>query len=274
MSIADAMLWKQNIHTALSVISRHTLFCFLSLILAASATKWLYRFGLQRITTLQSPLSPFHLGPARSMRWTSQERDSICLFKCSRQLSGCHPPFIYTAGRGYTCMCVSRFKITFRASDGCVPDCWVAARLKSSPPTSPARFLSLSRASVSRDGEVGKSCEWYTSQPERDEKDLPFPVKRGRCKARGYAHWNAIFCSSLLHSSPYLGDRDEKCALWKMAPITGLTPADLCSWPPHLISVNPLLCLNLFTLHTYMRVRMQKHSHPSAPFFLPRVLLD
>lgn len=36
--------------------------CALSLILGASATKWLDRLGLQRITTLQSPLSPFHLG--------------------------------------------------------------------------------------------------------------------------------------------------------------------------------------------------------------------
>lgn len=55
----DAILWKQNIHTALSVISRHIPFCFLSLILAVSATKWLDCLGLQGIATLQSP---FHLG--------------------------------------------------------------------------------------------------------------------------------------------------------------------------------------------------------------------
>lgn len=55
-------------------------------------------------------------------------------------------------------MCVSQFKITFRAGDRCVPDCWVAARLKSSPLASPARFLSLFSGLCLRGfGEVGKS---------------------------------------------------------------------------------------------------------------------
>lgn len=40
-------------------------------------------------------------------------------------------------------MCVSQFKITFRAGDRCVPDCRVAARLRSSPLASHALFLSL-----------------------------------------------------------------------------------------------------------------------------------
>lgn len=40
-------------------------------------------------------------------------------------------------------MCVTWFKITFRAHDRCVADCWVAARLKRSPPSSPVLFLSL-----------------------------------------------------------------------------------------------------------------------------------
>lgn len=59
--MADAMLWKHNTHTALSVISRHVPFCFLSLILAASATKWLDCLGLKRITTLQSLLCLFFI---------------------------------------------------------------------------------------------------------------------------------------------------------------------------------------------------------------------
>lgn len=36
------------------------------------------------------------------------------------------------------------------------------------------------RAIVSRDDKTGDSADWYTRQPEKDEKDLPFPVKRGR----------------------------------------------------------------------------------------------
>ena len=52
MPAVDAMLWKQNIHTALSITHRHVPFCFPSLILAASATKWPKR----RALTLQSPL--------------------------------------------------------------------------------------------------------------------------------------------------------------------------------------------------------------------------
>lgn len=46
-------------------------------------------------------------------------------------------------------MCVSQFKITFRAGDRCVPDCWVAARLMSSPLASAALSPWLSQASVS-----------------------------------------------------------------------------------------------------------------------------
>lgn len=158
--------------------------------------------------------------------------------------------------------------LTFKSGDRCVADCWVAARLKSRRPASPALSLSLSQATISQDGEVGESCEWCTSRPESDEKDLPSPVKRGRYKARGYAHWNAISCTSLLHSRRCRGDRDEKCALWKMAPITCLTPADLCCWPPHLISVTSLQCLNPFTpphTHTRERARTQTHTLILSP---------
>lgn len=58
--MADAMLSNPNIHKALFFICTHIPFCFLSLILAASATKWLACFSLERIT-LQSALSAFHL---------------------------------------------------------------------------------------------------------------------------------------------------------------------------------------------------------------------
>lgn len=146
-------------------------------------------------------------------------------------------------------MCVTWFKITFKASDRCVADCWVAARLKSSPPASPALFP-LTLASISWDWEVGKSCEWYMRQPERDEKDLPFPVKRGCCEARGYTHWNTISWSSLLHSRTYPVHRGEKCSPWKMAPITALTLTDLWCPPSHLISLTLLKRLNLITFHT------------------------
>lgn len=142
--MGNAMFWKQNIHTALSVISRHVPFCFPALILAVSATKWLVCLGLQRITTLQSPLSLFHFGRhGLYVGLVCHKRDSRCLLKCSRQVDGCRQQFIYITGQGYMCMCVSQFKITFRAGDGCVPDCRVAARLKSSPLASHALFLSL-----------------------------------------------------------------------------------------------------------------------------------
>ena len=143
-------------------------------------------------------------------------------------------------------MCVTWFKITFKASDRCVADCWVAVRLKSSPAASPALFP-LTLTSISWDWEVGKSREWYTRQPERDEKDLPFPVKRGCCEARGYTHWNAISWSSVLHSRSY---PERQCTPWKMAPITELTPADLWHPPSHLISLTLLKTSQLLTFHT------------------------
>lgn len=107
----------------------------------------------------------------------------MCLFKCSRQLSGCHLQFIYITGRGYKYMCVSWFKITFRADDRCVADCWVAARLKSGPPASPST-LPLTRSSVSWDGEVGKSWVIYEAAWERWEGPA-IPCQEGTSRGEG-----------------------------------------------------------------------------------------
>lgn len=178
--------------------------------------------GLQDYNNTAVSSLSFSPRSAWSMSWTdSPQRVKISIFsktKCSRQLSGRHLQYIHITNQGYKCMCVRWLKMTFKARDRCVSDCWVASRLKSSPPASPAHFLSLFLPPLGT-----ASCEWYTRQPKRDEKGLPFPVKRGRGEARGYTHGNVISRSSLLHPRRFLWDRDEKCDLWKMSPITRLT---------------------------------------------------
>lgn len=85
------------------------------------------------------------LAPSLSRtRFTTTCAFFICtlFFLRSRQLCGCHQQFIHITGRGYKRMCVIWFKMTFRPDDRCAADCWVAARLRSSSPTSPALFLS------------------------------------------------------------------------------------------------------------------------------------
>ena len=140
---------------------------------------------------------------ARSIRWTqAQQEELIGLFKRSpaAQWLSCvlhlyHRPGIHV----YVCQSLS--KLLFRPGDRCVADCWVAARLQSGPPASPALVppaLSGLRLSGWRGG--ARAVSDIRAGPERDEKELPFPVKRGRCEARGYTHWNAISCSSLLLS--------------------------------------------------------------------------
>lgn len=110
-----------------------------------------------------------------------------------------------------------------------------------------------------------ESADWYTRQPERDEKDLPFPVKRvdARRGGAGYTHPNAIRCSSLPH--PLAPSTSN--VLWKMAPITRLTPADPSCWPPHLIAVAVPWPFNLPRKLTHGQMCPK---HPKVPYWCPR----
>lgn len=95
----------------------------------------------------------------------------------------------------------------------------------------------------------------------------------GDTKGRGYTRWNVILCTSLFRSG--FRGRHEEYAMWKMAPITGWTPADLCCWPPQPIGVTSLQCLNLLTHCTHKQacVSCATNCHPGPVFSLPRVLL-
>lgn len=103
----------------------------------------------------------------------------MCLLKCSWKLSACHLLFIYITGWGYTCMCVRRFKITFKSADRCVADCWVAARLKSSPPAS-ARTRPLTLSGHSLLGWRGGRELWVIYEPAWERWEGPaIPCQEG-----------------------------------------------------------------------------------------------
>lgn len=216
---------------ALSVLSRHILLCFLALILAVSATKWL---DVLRVFVFffffkeRPPLVSYFL-PGRA-RLPQRERTRH--LKCSRQVRQAvvrHP----SISRGEdTRVCVSvSSKLLSGAGDRCVPDCWGAPRLKSGPLASGGALNPLS--SSLRPPSPGAGASDIRGGGKGDEKELPSPVKRGRGEGRGYTHRNAIFRSPLLRSRPRLPRAGMRNApLWKMAPITSLTPADLCCWPP------------------------------------------
>lgn len=214
----DATWWKPNFHTALSVISRHSPFCFLSLILAVSATKWLDCLGLQRIARLQLPLPPFHLGqPGVCVGLVCLEVTRYGFFKCLRQVSSCHQQFICITGWGYICMCVTRFKITFRAGDRCVPDCWVAARLKSSPLASPALFLSL-LSGLRLQGWRGGQEQWVIYEAAEERWEGPaIPCQEGTIQGERLYTLKCHF----LQFTTLLS------ALW-----TGMRNAPYEKWPP------------------------------------------
>lgn len=160
-----------------SVIFRNNPSCFLPLILAASATKWLDHLDLQWVNTLQSPLSPFYLPQLGLRVGLIHHKGSRYAFL--RQLSGCHLQFIYITGGGYSCMCVRQFKITFKSGDRCVADCWVAAKLKSSLPAS-ARTLPLTLSGHRLPGWRGGRELWVIYEPAWERWEGPvIPCQEG-----------------------------------------------------------------------------------------------
>lgn len=180
---------------------------------------------LKRATPLQPSFVPF------TTKGSPCTQFLFFFFLCSRQLSASHQQSIYIAGPRCKHMRVSWFKITFRPSDRCLVDCWVAARLRSSSPTPPALFP-LARSAVSWDEEVGRSCKWYTRQLERDEKDLPFAVKRRTLRGERLhtlkCHF-LRFTTSLSHPPQRPGR--EMCFYEKWFPLLIWPRADLWRWP-------------------------------------------
>lgn len=77
------------------------------------------------------------------------------------------------------------------------------------------------------------------------------PLSRGgRLEARGYAHWNAISCSSPLQSYTHLRDQAEKCTFMKNDSHYRLDPQLIFDADPsHFIKLTPLLRLHLFTFY-------------------------
>lgn len=101
--------------------------------------------------------------------------------------------------------------------------------------------------------EMRRTCHWLS--------------RRGRGRARGYAHWNAISFTSPLHSRRQFGERLEE---WKMAPITGLTSADLCNWPPQQrVSLTPCNALTFSRCSCRLRKMQKSFFFLSLSFPLP-----
>lgn len=194
------------------------------LILAASATKWLS-------TELRgSTLQCLPARPAPSLCWTASNGSRYAFF------FSCHQQFIYIR-HGDTSARVSWFKITFRADDACAADCWVAARSRSSSPTSPA--LSLSSRGMERCPRVESDIRGNLREMRRTCHSL----SRGdAAKARGYKHSGGIWGGALLSlwSPPQRPDRETLREKWPILPI----------WPHIFYQSDTLQQLDLLTFHT------------------------